>query len=57
MKDNKYCVEYYSNTLGDQTRCFSSTDERDTFLITLHVDHFYLYMKETKEEKEARCQK
>ena len=43
-----YCVEYYSTTIGDGTRCFPTDDARDAWLMGVSLEQFYLFTKETK---------
>ena len=39
----KFCVEYYSNTMGNGVKTFDSSDDRDLYLHNLAIDNFYLY--------------
>ena len=47
-RDNvkEYCVEYYSDVMGSGVRCFSTSEERDVWLMGISVDQFYLYERE-----------
>ena len=45
--DTIYCVEYYSDVIGNGVRKFTTDTERDDWCIRVSLDHIILY-----EEKE-----
>ena len=46
-----YCVEYYSDVIGNGVRKFDDTFERDVWLMGISVDQFYLYEEQENESK------
>jgi len=41
-----YCVEYYSDIIGNGVRCFDTDIDRDVWLMGVSIDQFYLYTKD-----------
>ncbi len=50
MEKNKkrtlYCVEYYSDVIGNGVRKFFTDSERDDWVIRVSLDQIYLYEEE-----------
>ena len=46
-----YCVEYYSDVIGNGVRKFEDPLDRDMWLIGISVDQFYLYEEDRNENR------
>lgn len=45
-KEIVYCVEYYSDVIGNGVRKFADTFERDVWCMSVSLDQIYLYEEE-----------
>lgn len=46
-----YCVEYYSDVMGNGVRKFLTDGERDDWTIRVSLDQIYLYEEQENENK------